>query len=236
MPTLVLARHGRTNANSAGVLAGRTPGVRLDSLGESQVAAAGERLADVKVVAIATSPMQRCRQTATAIARSIPGAPNVRTAKEFAEVDYGSWTGRSLKDLVKEPQWRTVQAHPSAAQFPGGESLAQMSARVVAGVRRWNATVEEEFGPDAVWVLASHGDPIKAILADALGAHLDSFQRIVVDPGSLSVIRYTPTRPFVLGTNTTAGALTQLNPPTRKRRSRKREGDAVVGGGTGTGG
>ncbi|MFT4009994.1 MAG: MSMEG_4193 family putative phosphomutase [Nocardioidaceae bacterium] len=235
MPTLVLARHGRTNANASGVLAGRTPGVRLDELGETQVAAAGGRLAEVKVAAIVTSPMERCRQTAAAIAKALPNAPKVRTDRDFAEVDYGSWTGRPLKELVKEPQWRTVQAHPSAARFPDGESLAQMSARVVAGVRRWNARVETEHGKDAVWVLASHGDPIKAILADALGMHLDAFQRVVVDPGSLSLVRYTDLRPFVLATNTTAGALTHLNPPARRRRSRTRDTDAPVGGGAGAG-
>ena len=95
------------------------------------------------------------------------------TERGLLECDYGSWTGRELKTLAKEPMWRTVQAHPSAAVFPDGESMADMSARAVAAVRRWDARVEAEHGPDAVWVAVSHGDVIKAILADALGIHLD---------------------------------------------------------------
>jgi broad specificity phosphatase PhoE len=109
-----------------------------------------------------------------------------------------------------------------------------MSARAVATVRRWDARVEAEHGADAVWVAVSHGDVIKAILADALGIHLDAFQRIMVDPASLSVVRYTPLRPFVVSMNTVAGDLSSLKPPARKRRSRRASSDAAVGGGAGT--
>ena len=110
-----------------------------------------------------------------------------------------------------------MQAHPSAAAFPGGESMAAMAARAVEAVRRWDARVEAEHGPEAVWVAVSHGDVIKAVLADALGMHLDAFQRIVVDPASLSVVRYTPLRPFVVAANTAAGDLSHLKPPPRRR-------------------
>ena len=106
-----------------------------------------------------------------------------------------------------------------------------MSARVVAGVRARDAAVEEETGDHAVWLAVSHGDPIKAILADALGMHLDAFQRIAVDPGSLSVVRYTPHRAFVLTMNSGAGSLAHLASKPRKRRTRS--SDAVVGGGAG---
>ena len=106
-----------------------------------------------------------------------------------------------------------------------------MSARVTATVRRLDAEVEAEHGPGAVWVAVSHGDPIKAVVADALGLHLDQFQRIVVDPASISVVRYTPDRPFVLATNTHEGDLGWLNPPTKTRR--RRTSDAAVGGGSG---
>jgi broad specificity phosphatase PhoE len=108
-----------------------------------------------------------------------------------------------------------------------------MSARAVAAVRRWDARVEAEHGADAVWVAVSHGDVIKSILADALGIHLDAFQRIMVDPASLSVVRYTPLRPFVVSMNTTAGDLSHLRPPAKKRRTRKVSSDAAVGGGAG---
>ena len=110
----------------------------------------------------------------------------VQTDDRFGEARYGDWTGRTIKELAKEPLWKVVQQHPSAAVFPGaeGEGLAQTQARAVTAVREWNATL----GPDAVWLACSHGDVIKAILADALGLHLDQFQRIVVDPASISVV------------------------------------------------
>src|SRR5213076_115842 len=91
---------------------------------------------------------------------------------------------------------------------------------------------EGEVGSHAVWLAVSHGDPIKAVLADALGLHLDAFQRIVIDPGSLSVVRYTPHRAFVITMNSRAGSLTHLNAPKRARR-RPRASDADVGGGAG---
>jgi probable phosphomutase (TIGR03848 family) len=233
MPTLILARHGRTTANASGVLAGRTKGVHLDERGLEQAKAAAGRLVDLALAAVVTSPLERCRETAREIARAQQAPVKVSTERGLVECDYGSWTGRELKTLAKEPLWRTVQAHPSAAVFPDGESMADMSARAVAAVRRWDARVEAEHGPDAVWVAVSHGDVIKSILADALGNHLDTFQRIVVDPASLSVVRYTPLRPFVVSVNTTAGSLAHLKPPSRRRRSRRVSSDAAVGGGAG---
>jgi broad specificity phosphatase PhoE len=110
-----------------------------------------------------------------------------------------------------------------------------MSARSVAAVRRWDARLEEEHGAEATWVAVSHGDVIKAVLADALGMHLDAFQRIVVDPASVSVVRYTAGRPFVMSMNTHEGDLSYLQPkPTPKGRRRKStSSDAAVGGGAG---
>jgi probable phosphomutase (TIGR03848 family) len=150
----------------------------------------------------------------------------------LTECDYGEWQGRLLKDLAKEKLWKVVQTQPSAAVFPGGESMAAMQARVVDAVRRHDAAVEAEHGPHAVWVAVSHGDLIKAVLADALGMHLDLFQRIQVDPASISVVRYTEARPYVLATNSHEGDLGWLAPPPAKRRAR-RSTDAAVGGGAG---
>lgn len=235
MATVVLARHGRTTANASGVLAGRSAGVGLDEHGLGQARAAGERLSGVPVVAVVTSPLERCRRTAREIAGALPGPVRPVTERGLLECDYGDWTGQELKTLAKDPIWATVQAHPSAAAFPGGESMAAMAARSVEAVRRWDARVEAEHGPDAVWVAVSHGDVIKAVLADALGMHLDAFQRIVVDPGSLSVVRYTPLRPFVLTSNSTAGDLGHLRPPKKRGGHRRRasRSDAAVGGGAG---
>lgn len=236
MPTVILARHGRTTANATGVLAGRSKGVHLDDRGLEQARAAAERLTDLPLAAVVSSPLERCRETAREIVRRQDPVPKVSTERGLLECDYGSWTGRELKTLAKETMWKTVQGHPSAAVFPDGETMAAMSSRAVGAVRRWDARVEEEHGADAVWLAVSHGDVIKAILADALGIHLDAFQRIMVDPSSLSVVRYTPMRPFVVTMNTTAGDLSHLRPPARKRRTRRSaSSDAPVGGGAGPG-
>jgi len=240
MATVVLLRHGRTTANTAGVLAGRSRGVRLDELGQQQAARAGERLAKLPLAAVVSSPLERCLQTGRAVTDRQPAAPTLHREKGIAEVDYGAWTGRELKTLAKEPMWSVVQNHPAGAAFPEGESMAAMSARSVAAVRRWDAAVSADHGADAVWVAVSHGDVIKAVLADALGMHLDVFQRLVVDPGSLSVIHYTPGRPFVAMTNTAEGELGFLAPKPKgkgKGRGRRRDatGDADVGGGAGPG-
>jgi probable phosphomutase (TIGR03848 family) len=238
MATVILVRHGRTTANASGTLAGRLPGVRLDETGEGQAARTGERIAAVPLAALVTSPLERCRQTARAIAKAHPGAPRAATDSGLTECDYGEWQGRPLKELAKEKLWATVQAQPSAATFPGGESMADMQARAVAAVRRRDARVEAEHGTGAVWVAVSHGDLIKSILADALGMHLDLFQRLHVDPASVSIIHYTSTRPYVLATNSHAGDLSWLAaPPARRRGSSKRGAakatDAPVGGGAG---
>jgi len=231
--TLILLRHGRSAANAAGVLAGRTPGVELDEVGQAQALKMVERLAGVPVVEIVCSPMVRCEQTVAPLAkdRGLTPVPE----PELAEVDYGSWTGAALKTLFKEPLWKVVQAHPSAAVFPGGEGLAGMQARAVAAVRRHGARVAAEHGPTAVWLACTHGDVIKAVLADALATHLDNFQRIVVDPSSISVVHYTDTRPFVARVNDLGGDVAGLIPPKPKRRRKPaaRSSDAVVGGTTG---
>ncbi len=234
--TVILVRHGRTSANVSGVLAGRTAGVRLDETGVTQAAKTAARLAAVPLAAVVSSPLERCRQTAQAIAKAQPGRPRVSTDRGLTECDYGEWQGRALKELAKDPLWKTVQTQPSAAHFPGGESLAAMQARVVDAVRRRDAAVEAEHGAGAVWVAVSHGDLVKAVLADALGMHLDLFQRIHVDPASVSIVRYTASRPFVLATNTHDGDLSWLAPPPAKKgRTRKAvaPSDAPVGGGSG---
>ena len=233
---MILVRHGRTSANVGGVLAGRTPGVRLDDTGVTQAERTAARLAPVSLAAVVSSPLERCKQTAQAVVRAQAAALRVATDRGLTECDYGDWQGRPLKELAKEPLWKVVQTQPSAATFPGGESLAAMQARVVDAVRRRDAAVEAEHGPGAVWVAVSHGDLVKAVLADALGMHLDLFQRLHVDPASVSIVRYTATRPFVLATNTHDGDLSWLvPPPAKKGRSRKAAApsDAAVGGGAG---
>ncbi len=235
MATLILLRHGRTTSNAAGTLAGHQP-TELDETGRDQALAVGKRLAaaQVPLAAVVSSPLIRCRQTVELALPEASAEPEPR----LVECRYGEWEGAALKDLAKLPLWQVVQAHPSAARFPGGESLAEMSTRAVAAVRDWDGRVTSTHGADAVWLACSHGDVIKAIVADALGLHLDMFQRIAIDPASVTVIRYTPLRPFLLRANDTGGDLAVLRPPPRKsrRRSTKASSDAVVGGGAGRAG
>lgn len=208
MATVILARHGRTSANATGILAGRTPGVVLDEVGTAQAVAAAERLAGLDLAAAYTSPLERCQQTAALLLAGT--ALRAEVDEGLNECDYGDWAGKPMKELLTEDLWKVVQAHPAGVLFPGGESMAAMSARSVAAVRGCDARVAAEHGDNAIWLAVAHGDVLKAVLADALGMHLDAFQRIVVDPASLSVIRYTPRRSYVLAMNTTAGSLAHL--------------------------
>lgn len=232
MTTVLLVRHGLTSATGS-VLAGWTPGIHLDERGRAQADALARRLAPVPLAAVVSSPLERCLDTAAALAagRATP-ADGVSVDERLGECRYGDWTGQELRRLAKDPLWRVVQVHPSAAVFPGpdGEALRDTQTRAVDAIRDWNARL----GRQATYLACSHGDVIKAIVADALGVHLDLFQRITVDPCSLTVIRYTELRPFVARLNDTGGAVDDLLPPRRRGRRRKVASDAVVGGGTGT--
>jgi len=224
--TVVLVRHGRSTANTSGVLAGRLPGVTLDDHGQAQAATIAQRLAGTRFDRLVSSPLDRCLQTLAPFSAS-SGLP-VEIDDRFAEVDYGDWSGRALKDLVSEPLWRTVQQHPSAAVFPAGEGLATVSARAAAALRDIRAAATT----DQTVLVCSHGDVIKSILADALGMHLDAFQRIVVAPSSISVIRYTPLRPFVERINDTGdlGSISPYPTPATPAAPPESSSDAVPGG------
>ncbi|EPH45653.1 histidine phosphatase family protein [Streptomyces aurantiacus] len=226
MPTLILVRHGRSTANTAGLLAGWTPGVGLDEHGSEQAAALPGRLAALPLADIVTSPLQRCQETLAPLLAARPGVP-VHTDERIGECHYGDWSGRKLAELADEPLMEVVQQHPSAAAFPGGESLRSMQTRAAEAVREWNARVERDHGPDAVYLMCSHGDIIKSLVADAIGLHLDLFQRISVEPCSVTAIRFTRLRPYLvrLGDTGDFGSLAPREVPAGD--------DAQVGGDTG---
>jgi probable phosphomutase (TIGR03848 family) len=227
VPTIVLVRHGRTSANERGILAGRSPGVPLDEVGQEQATTLATRLSTVPVATIVTSPLERTRETAAHIqAQQNHNNADVVVDERFIECDYGTWTGQSLATLAKKPLWKQVQSHPSAVTFPNGESLMAMSMRAVAAIREWNQQVSEA----DVLAVVSHGDVIKAVLADALGMHLDAFQRLSVDPCSVSIVRYTKVRPFVVRINDTGSDVAFL-----ASKDSDVSTDAPVGGGAGRG-
>ena len=232
MTTVLLVRHGLT-ATTGRLLTGWTPGVGLDERGRAQAKAIGERLAPVPLDAVVSSPLDRCRQTVEEIIAARPKQPVTPLIDDrVGECKYGDWTGKPLQELEKDPLWPVVQAHPSAVRFPGpaGESMLDMQHRAVSAIREWNARL----GKDATYLVCSHGDVIKAIVADSLGLHLDQCQRIVADPCSLTVIRYTPLRPFLLRLNDTGGGVDDLLPRPKAEGSEQTESsDAVIGGGAG---
>jgi probable phosphoglycerate mutase len=230
--TVLLVRHGLT-ATTGQVLTGWTPGIGLDDRGRAQARTLGARIAPVALAAIVTSPLDRCRQTVAELIAAGNGHAGNGHAEpvvddRVGECRYGDWTGRPLAELAKEPLWPVVQNHPSAVRFPGpdGESMLDMQHRAVTAIRDWN----ERLGNDATYLVCSHGDVIKAIVTDALGLHLDQCQRIVADPCSLTVINYTPLRPFVLRLNDTGGGVADLLP----RPAASDSSDAVIGGGAGS--
>ncbi len=203
LSVMILVRHGSTPSTGR-VLPGRARGLNLSDAGRSQAAAVAERLAAWSakrksggVSALYASPLERTRQTAAPIAEAL--GLKVVVERGLVECDFGDWTGSELKDLMKLPEWTTVQRYPSGFRFPGGESFVEMQARMTSTMARLR-----EAHPGGVVVLVSHADPIKAAVADALGTHLDLFQRIVISPCSLTAIAYGPAGPNVLAVNATA--------------------------------
>jgi probable phosphomutase (TIGR03848 family) len=227
---VLLVRHGHSTANADGVLAGWTEGVGLTDNGREQARRLGERLAPLHLARVVTSPLQRCLET---VAESLPGHP-CTVDERLGECHYGAWTGRRLADAATEDLWRVVQDDPGSATFPPderyrAESLAEMADRVVGAVRAIDAEVEAEHGAAAVWVAVSHGDPIKAVVAEAVGAGLSGLQRVRVDPGSVTALHVSTRRMVLLASNTVAGDLRPLVAvPTEHA-----PGDAAVGGGAG---
>ena len=203
LTTLLLVRHGNT-ATTGKLLPGRAPGLHLAESGVRQAERAGERIGELKRVdAIYMSPLERARETAAPIAKARGIRPTVE--RGLLECDFGEWTGRPLKELMKLPEWSTVQRYPSGFRFPGGESFAEMQTRITDAT---NELVERHRG--GVVVAVSHADPIKAAVAAALGTHLDLFQRIVISPCSVTAVAYGTTGPAVLTVNHTAGSLADL--------------------------
>ncbi len=200
-PTIVLlVRHGVTPTTGR-VLPGRRPGLHLSDEGRRQAESAARRIAKLRrVAAIYSSPLERARETAAAIARArrMP----VRIERGLLECDFGTWTGRKLDELRKRPEWDVVQRHPSAFRFPGGESFTEMQARITTTLARLVAQHQGR-----VIVAVSHADPIKTAVAHALGVPLDLFQRVVIGTASITAVAFGRTNASVLTVNSIDGDL-----------------------------
>jgi probable phosphomutase (TIGR03848 family) len=183
MARIVLLRHAHSVANEKNLLAGRTPGIALSKTGRDQALQLVNRLGAITFDEIAVSPMQRCRETIDPWLASGDVKSRVVTDDSISEVDYGSWSGKSLASLRRKSQWKMVQDFPSQMVFPEGESLLEMQGRALSGFYRLNSVKGK--GPR---LLVSHGDVIKSIVAHCLGMHLDQFQRLVIEPASITII------------------------------------------------
>jgi probable phosphomutase (TIGR03848 family) len=194
-PTLVLlVRHGKTPTTGK-VLPGQAPGLHLAEEGQRQANVVAARIDKLpKLAAVYASQLERARETAMPIARARGLA--VRVERGLMDLDVGTWTGARLDKVSKRPEWSTVQRHPSGFRFPDGESFMEMQARMTETLAK---LVERHRG--GVVVAVSHADPIKAVVAHALGMHLDLFQRLNVSPGSITTIAYSDGAPMVLGVN-----------------------------------
>ena len=224
MTLVVLIRHAHSVANASGILAGRTQGVTLSPAGRKQALELAKRLGEIPIKSLRSSPLERCEQTISPwlkkIAHTNPRL-TVQVDEDLSEVDYGNWTGRKLRSLSKETLWKSVQEEPSKVVFPEGESIRAMQERAMRAVHRGL----DKRGKGHV-ILVSHGDVLKSIIASALNMHLDEFQRIVIDPASVSILDYSAAKPRLILMNDSRSRLDpQMFVGAQKR--------LLVGGGSG---
>ena len=224
MTRILLIRHAHSVANQKGILAGRTEGVLLTDQGISQSEELAKRLSGSKISRVHISPLERCHMTIAPLLKSIPSKdrPKIVISEDLSEVDYGKWTGRKLSTLYREKLWKVVQNRPSAMYFPSGEGLAHVQVRAMRAVH----SAASEGG---LQVIVSHGDVIKSIVAAVLGTHLDNFQKIVIDPASITVLDFDGTDFRVLTLNSTSSPIAEF----AKTSSKKRPVKALLGGGSG---
>ena len=218
MARIVLLRHAHSIANEKNLLAGRTAGITLSKTGEEQAKDLIARLGAIQFDQVAISPLQRCRETIDPWLTSTGAKSRIVVDDSISEVDYGSWSGKTLSSLRRKAQWKVVQDFPSQMTFPEGESLLEMQGRALSGFYRLNAVKGK--GPR---LLVSHGDVIKSIVAHCLGMHLDQFQRLVIEPASLTII----------DTDSGTSRLVRFNDAKGFLSSEKSTNQSAIGGSTG---
>ena len=224
MTTVILLRHAHSVANEKGILAGRASGVSLSTKGKEQAELLTSRLGNARFKDIRISPLERCLATLepwlqsqdTSVRKKILFDPNV------SEVDYGDWTGKKLLALSLRKEWRVVQNTPSEMKFPKGEGLLQMQQRAEKALRQ---SIKKT--GTGVSLIVSHGDVIKSLIATALDLHLDKFQKIVIDPASISVLDFNKGSFRLLHLNDLTTNFEYLS-------QKKRSGKTLLGGGSGS--
>lgn len=228
MTRILLLRHAHSVANAKGVLAGRTPGITLSERGVKQSLEVATRLKGVTFSQIRISPLERCVQTVQPLiagfSKTAAKKVKIETDEDLVEVDYGKWTGKKLALLSKEKSWKIVQETPSAMYFPGGEGLLDVQARAMRGLYN----ISNSSGLETK-LLVSHGDVIKAIVANVLGTHLDHFQKIVIDPASITVLDFNGKDYRVLTLNNTSDPISSFLVQSKKSM----KSSALLGGGSG---
>ena len=220
MSLVVLVRHAHSQANAAGILSGRRPNIALSEKGRTQAQELAIRLGELKVKDLRVSPLQRCIET---IDPWVSTKSRIRRIEDhgITEVDYGKWSGRTLRSLSREKLWKIVQENPSRVFFPDGEGIANMQARAIESMHLALSST----GTGAV-VMVSHGDVIKALVAANLGMRLDDFQRIIIDPASVTVFDFSSKTPRLLLLNDSHTNIGDLGITSTKKR-------LLVGGGSG---
>lgn len=228
MTRILLLRHAHSVANAKGILAGRSPGIELSEQGRQQAADLAERLQGVEFSSVHISPMERCTQTVKPLLSKISKAAlkdiSIETDDDLVEVDYGKWTGKKIAVLARDKSWKIVQDTPSAMYFPGGEGLLDVQARAMRALNRAANTSGVK-----VKLLVSHGDVIKAIVASVLGTHLDHFQKIVIDPASITILDFNGKDYRVLTLNNSDQPVSSF----LTNSSRSKSAKALIGGGSG---
>ena len=218
MARIVLLRHAHSVANEKNLLAGRTAGISLSKTGKEQAKDLINRLGNIHFDEVAISPLQRCRETIDPWLDETGTKSRIVVDDSISEVDYGNWSGKTLASLRRKAQWKVVQDFPSQMTFPEGESLLEMQGRALSGFYRLNAVKGK--GPR---LLVSHGDVIKSIVAHCLGMHLDQFQRLVIEPASLTII----------DTDSGSSRLVRFNDAKGFLSSEKSTNQSALGGSTG---
>jgi len=191
-PTVtLLLRHGQTPLSVQKRYAGRSD-VPLTEVGVGQAAAAAKRLASAGIGVIVTSPLLRAARTAQAVAE-VTGVP-VLTDEGFRETDFGAWEGLTFAEVRQRwPAEMTAWLADPAVPPPGGESLAEVSARVTDTLHRVLAGREQQ-----TILIVSHVTPIKTLVAAALLAPPAALYRMHLDVAALCEIDWYADGPAVL--------------------------------------